>query len=111
MIDIQLQAAITNLLNNEMIPRVNAIAQDKIYEILPAWKQANYTARVTQLNFDASSQGRPYTQDELNEISVMSGYWQNIEAVRSASNMHCANLQALTTIEDVQNYDMSVGWP
>jgi hypothetical protein len=75
---------------------VKAEAQRRIYDRYPQWKQANMTARSTELfriqsGFMRNSQGgfeavRALSPDELAEEIAIKQAWDWIKAVREASN-------------------------
>lgn len=100
-----------NYLSNEVLPSVKALANQKIIAILPSWKQANFTARMTEINFDAQAAMRPFTALELAEVEAMRVYWLKIKAVRTASDIHETALQSLITLEEVCSYDYRINWP
>jgi hypothetical protein len=92
-----------------LIPVVKELARQKILAFLPEWKQSNYNARLNELNEARFT--RALTGAELAEIEAMRAAWLRAKAIRSASDIHEANLRSLSTFAAVATYDVKTGWP
>lgn len=84
----------------ERILQIKSAAQEKIYSIVPAWKQANMTARAVELQGYRFE--REWTAEETAEYNSMQAVWSQIKAIRSASDEAEAAVNAATTIEEVR---------
>lgn len=77
----------------QMIAEVKAEAQRRIYAIVPAWKQANLTARTAELlriRLDAGS----WTAQETAEINAINAIWDKAKALRAYSDTLEASILA-----------------
>lgn len=79
---------------------IKAEAQARIYAIVPAWKQANYNARMNELNMIRFE--REWTEKELSEIAVMATAWADVKQIRLDSDAAEKAVNAATTIEEVR---------
>jgi hypothetical protein len=75
----------------------------RIYAAFPQWKQANYTARATELVL-AKTNGE-LTQAETDELAALQASWSWIKAVRAASDI----LEASDPIP--LDYTDDIHWP
>jgi len=99
----------------EKILAVKKLAQEKIFSILPDWKQSNYNGRMNELNAIASGNHpielqRVLTDIEKNEIAVMFAAMQQTIAIRDQSDVHEITINTFSTFSDVFNYDITAGW-
>ena len=75
----------------------------RIYEPFPQWKQANLTARATEL-VNKKLEG-PLSPEEVGEFAALQSIWDWIKAVRAASDA----LEAMNPIP--LNYASDEHWP
>jgi hypothetical protein len=93
-----------------VIAAIKQEAMDRILAFLPAWKQSNLLARMSELN-DARFV-RSLTMQEVYEVEALRGLWGKAKAIRAASDEHEAALQALESFADVIAYPWrTTGWP
>lgn len=92
-----------------MIPRVKALAREKILAFLPDWQQSNFNARMNELNEVRFT--RALTEAEQGDVDAMRAAWDAAKAIRAASNVHEANLAALDSFAAINGYDLTAGWP
>jgi hypothetical protein len=57
----------------------------RIYTPFPQWRQANYTARATELVLAKTNGG--LTQEESDELTALQAVWTWIKSVRAASDL------------------------
>jgi hypothetical protein len=67
----------------EMVVAVKAEAQRRIISIIPEWKQRNLTARAAELAIKGVSN---WTAEETSEYEAGQAIWNQIKAVRMASD-------------------------
>lgn len=67
----------------EMVVAVKAEAQRRIISIIPEWKQRNLTARAAELAIKGVSS---WTAEETSEYQSGQAIWNQIKAVRAASD-------------------------
>ena len=70
---------------DDLIVDIKREAQDRIYVALPAWKQANYTARSIELLEKKGTVG--LTVEEDGEIAFFKSQFELTKAIRAASNV------------------------
>jgi len=70
---------------DDLIVDIKREAQDRIYVVLPAWKQANYTARSIELLEKKGTVG--LTVEEDGEIAFFKSQFELTKAIRAASNV------------------------
>lgn len=89
--------------------QTKAEAQRRIYVLVPQWKQANLTARLVELHQKRLDFG-VLTQAEQDEVTVGQALWNRVKAIRAASDLIEADIQASANPEsfDVVN---SPRWP
>lgn len=92
-----------------IIMAIKALAREKILAFLPEWKQSNLNARMNELNMIRAS--RDWTAEESAEVATLQGTWDKAKAIRNASNVHEANLAALTTFKEISEYSITNNWP
>lgn len=92
---------------SRVLDRVKQYASQLILAKYPDWKQRNMTMRVVTLN--ATS---PLTDDEQAELAAISVAWDEIDAIRAASDAIEAEMQAMD-IESAMAFDIvsSSHWP
>lgn len=83
----------------ERIAQIKAVAQERIYAIVPAWKQSNLNARMNELNMIRFE--REWNESELAEIAAMNAIWQQVKAIRAASTEAENEVNQLTTIDGI----------
>lgn len=88
----------------QQIEAVRAECGRRIYTAFPQWRQANYTARATEL-IEKKADGLVLDAQELAELAALKSVWDWIKAVRAASNV----LEALDPIPP--NYQADENWP
>ena len=81
---------------------VKAEAQNRIYNILPEWKQRNLTARAAELAIKGQAN---WTPEEQAEYDAGQALWDQIKAIRAASDA----LELMNPIPD--NYTDDSYWP
>jgi hypothetical protein len=86
-------------LKSAKIIAIKSAAQEKIYAIIPAWKQSNLNARMNELNMIRF--GREWTADELAQIAVMTAIWEQIKAIRAESSAAESAVYVAATIEEI----------
>lgn len=80
---------------------VKAEAYRRIVGVCPEWRQRNLTARAAEL----ALRGGELSEDEQAEVAAGQAVWDQIKAIRDASN-------ALEAMEEVPpNYADDVYWP
>lgn len=87
-----------------LVSNVKTEAQRRIYAIVPAWKQANLTARAAELlriSLDAGG----LTAQETAEIDAINAIWSKVKDIRSYSDTLEADILAGGTP------DILAGWP
>jgi hypothetical protein len=87
----------------EKILQIKREAAERINDICPAWKQSNLTARAVELIANKSINGE-LTQSEQSEWSNMMQIWQAIKQVRADSDAAENTVNALTTIEEIEQF-------
>lgn len=76
----------------------------RIYTAFPQWKQANYTARATEL-FEKKADAIALSPEEVVELAALKSVWDWIKTVRAASN-------ALEVLDPIpRNYQDDQHWP
>lgn len=85
----------------QMTANVKAEAQRRITAIMPEWKQRNLTARAAELAIKGSAN---WTAEEQAEYSAGQAVWDQIKAIRIASN----TLEAMSPIPE--NYTDEYYW-
>ena len=70
---------------DDLIVDIKREAQDRIYVVLPAWRQANYTARSIELLEKKGTDG--LTVEEDGEIAFFKSQFELTKAIRAASNV------------------------
>lgn len=83
----------------ERITRIKTEAQERIYTIVPAWKQTNLIARSIELR-DIKDE-RVWTEIEAAEDAAIRAIWAQVKAIRAASNTAEAAVNAAATIEQI----------
>jgi hypothetical protein len=73
------------VLKEKHIAKIKEEAQARIFEIIPAWKQANLTARAVELT--AIRQDRAWTKEEQDEWNAGQAIWDRVKAIRAASDI------------------------
>lgn len=84
---------------SELITAIKEDAQERIYAIVPAWKQSNLNARMNELNMIRFE--REWNESELAEIAAMNAIWQQVKAIRAASTQAENEVYQLTTIDGI----------
>jgi hypothetical protein len=98
--------------NNQLKKTVKVMAELKITEFLPTWKQNNFESRRNDLRWESVS--RELSNDEQQELVYINQAYVKRDAIRAASDMHESALLALTTLEEVHEYEekqLSANWP
>lgn len=88
-----------NALKSEKILTIKDEAQAKIYARVPVWKQANYNARMNELNMIRFE--REWTEKELSEIAVMATAWADVKQIRLDSDAAEKAVNAAATIAEI----------
>lgn len=83
----------------ERIAAIKAIAQERIYAIVPAWKQTNLLARSIEL-LDIKEE-REWTDEEIAQDAGIKALWAAVKAIRLASDVAEAAVNAAKTIEEI----------
>lgn len=83
----------------ERITAIKSEAQAKIYARVPVWKQANYNARMNELNMIRFE--REWTEKELSEIAVMATAWADVKKFRLDSDTAETAVNAAGTIAEI----------
>lgn len=89
---------------------IKAIARGKILAYMPEWKQANNTARMVELNWKVTG-GTALTPAEQAEADALQAAWDNIKAIRTASNANEALVNACQAVPALQAVHESYSWP
>jgi len=102
------------------IEEVKEEANNRISSLYPTWKQLNMIARQGELfrieaGYMRNPQGqiqsqRGLNQDEIAELSYIANAWETVKAIREHTAVLEAEINALTTVEDVYNWT-ATGWP
>ena len=90
----------------ERIAAIKAEAQERIYAIVPAWKQTNLLARSVELR-DIKEE-RAWTTEEAAQDAGIKALWAAVKAVRSASDTAEAAVNAAKTVEEINAVHVSV---
>ena len=87
-------------------------AYRRIIDILPEWKQRNYTAKSVELT-EKKVDGLALTEDELNLLAEIKIKWASIQQVRTASDSIESEIDNIDFAEDVETYSIedNVLWP
>lgn len=101
----------TSGLLEKRILEIKTIAQNKIYDIIPAWKQANLTARAVELT--AIRQERSWTKEEQDEWNAGQALWDKVKAIRSASDILETNIKNESDWSklDILEVNKAAEWP
>jgi len=94
------------------ITEVKAVAQSKVNNIIPqGWRQLNSLARSIEL--EKLARVGTITAAEQTEMDALQAKWDRIKAIRTASDVIESEIDALTTKEAVEGYDISgsTHWP
>jgi len=75
------------------IAGIKAEARDRILAVCPEWRQANLTARAAEM----ALAGGPQTSAERAEVAAGRALWDQIKAIRAASNDAEAAVLAATS--------------
>lgn len=86
----------------EKILQIKREAAERINELLPAWKQSNLNARANELN--AIRHEREWSEQEAAEWQSMLTIWQAIKQVRTDSDLAESAVNALQTIEEIEQF-------
>lgn len=84
------------------IAQIKREAAERINDICPAWKQSNLTARAVELN--AVRRERAWNDQEAAEWQSMLTIWQSIKQVRTNSDLAESAVNALQTIEEIEQF-------
>lgn len=87
----------------ERITQIKAEAQERIYAIVPAWKQTNLIARSIELR-DIKDE-RAWTEIEAAEDTAIRAIWAQVRAIRAASNTAEAAVNAAGTIQEINSVE------
>lgn len=86
----------------ERITRIKAEAQERIYAIVPAWKQTNLIARSIELRDIKDERAwTEITEIEAAEDAAIRAIWAQVKAIRAASNTAEAAVNAAATIQEI----------
>jgi hypothetical protein len=87
-------------------------AYRRIIAILPEWKQRNYIAKSVELT-EKKSAGITLTSEEISILDAMKAMWTTIQQIRSASDNIETEIDALSTSEALEAYNVEVNilWP
>jgi hypothetical protein len=87
-------------------------AGKRIITILPEWKQRNLLARTAEL-IEEKADGGTLSSDEDTELTSMKALWIRIKAMRTASNAIEAEIDGLSTREEILDFDIVTNglWP
>ena len=98
-------------LKEKHIAAVKAEAQARILAIIPAWKQANLTARAVELT--AIRQDRAWTKEEQDEWNAGQAIWDHVKAIRAASDAIEASVAEDTDWQNLDTLKISEAaeWP
>ena len=98
--------------------RVNQIASAKILTLNPDWTPENHAqkqrnALMRSLKLARKESRGAATAEEIAELDMMETLVNAIEGIRAASNTIIVELEALTTLEDVNSYNIEDNplWP
>lgn len=81
----------------QRIAEIKDAARERILAICPEWKQTNLLARGTELLLRVQLGGAPPTEAEQAEIVAGQAIWTEIKAIRTASDVAEAAVNAATT--------------
>jgi hypothetical protein len=94
--------------NQQAYPRrvqaVKRIAQEKINEIAPEWKQRNYLAIGSEILLSLVEK-QTLSQEEAAMRSALQNFWDAVKAIR----YHSDTLEE--ALKDDINTDINSGWP
>ena len=87
-------------------------AYRRIIDILPEWKQRNYTAKSVELT-EKKVDGLTLTEDELNSLAAIKIKWASIQQIRTASDNIEIEVDNISNIEFIEAYGIqnNVLWP
>lgn len=83
----------------ERIVAIKAVAQERIYAIVPAWRQNNLMARSIELRNIKDE--RPWTEGEAAEDAAIKAIWAAVKAIRAASDIAEAEVWAAASQEEI----------
>lgn len=87
---------------------VKAEAERRILNILPAWKQRNYTARAVEIIY--AIQTSTAAAEDTAELTAIHGFFDRVKAIRAASDLVEADVERGA----IRTHDEAVGsalWP
>lgn len=92
------------------IAEVKAEAQQRIYAVVPAWKQTNLLAQAALLN--DKGRGR-WSAQELAAWNAGQALWAQVASIRAASDQIEADIAAMTDWQEINAFDVaaSARWP
>ena len=87
-------------------------AYSRIIDILPEWKQRNYTAKSVELT-EKKVDGIALTQEDTAMLNIIKVAWTLIQEIRAASDNIEIELDSISIIEDIEVYDIknNILWP
>ncbi len=93
------------------IIEVKEEAYRRIVAIMPEWKQRNLIARAGEI-INRKLDGNA-TQAELDELAQIQTLWDQVKAIRAASDQIESEIQSLQSLQEVENYRVSghPSWP
>lgn len=108
----ELDAAWLICLREEKKIQTKKEAYKKIINILPEWKQRNYTAKSVELT-EKKVDGIVLTQEESNILNTIKIKWALIQEIRAASDEIEIQINNVSIIEDIEAYDIENNalWP
>lgn len=87
---------------------IKAAAYAKIIAIVPEWKQRNLTAQATQLLKKGAAN---WTQDDQDAWDAGDAVWASVKAVRDASDVGEAAVDAASSVADAKTAYSNMEWP
>jgi len=107
----ELDAAWLICLQEEKKAQTKEEAYKRIVDILPEWKQRNYTAKSVELT-EKKVDGIILTEEELSILDDIKTKWVLIQQIRTASDSIEIEIDNISNVEDIEAYSVenSILW-
>lgn len=108
----ELEAAWIDCLKEEKRSQTKNEANRRIIDMLPEWKQRNYTAKSVELT-EKKVDGLTLNQEELNFLAAIKDIWASVQQIRTASDTIEAEINNIGISADLETYNIEVNqlWP
>ena len=97
-------------MRNRKLVGVRAIAEQKIFAIMPDFAQRNALALGLQLVTTLGQFPSGWPEEDQAKYSAISDAWGRIKSIRNISNTKEAEIVSLTSPSEIDAYDINAGW-